>query len=85
MASRISLPEIFVAAGFSFLPGLGCCWGQVLGVEVYFDLLGQLQPGLILRVGIGVHEDGCGWTFWFYGVVAGYPMQTVMRFSRCGI
>ena len=27
---------------------------------------------------------GCGWTFWFYGVVAGYLMQTVMRFSRCG-
>ena len=27
---------------------------------------------------------GCGWTFWFYGVIAGYPMQTVMRFSRCG-
>ena len=27
------------------LPGLGCCRGQVLGVEVCFDLLGQLQPG----------------------------------------
>ena len=27
---------------------------------------------------------GCGWNFWFYGVVAGYPMQTVMRFSRYG-
>ena len=25
---------------------------------------------------------GCGWTFWFYGVIAGYPMQTVMRLSR---
>ena len=27
---------------------------------------------------------GCGWTFWFYRGVAGYPMQMVMRFSRCG-
>ena len=27
---------------------------------------------------------GCGWTFWFYEVIAGYPMQTVMRFSRYG-
>ena len=25
---------------------------------------------------------GHGWTFWFYGAIAGYPMQTVMRFSR---
>ena len=42
------------------LPGLGCCRGQVLGVEVCFDPLGQLQPGLVLRVGIGVHQDsGC--------------------------
>ena len=40
------------------LPGLGCCWGQVLGVEVCFDLLGQLQPGLVLCMGIGVHQDG---------------------------
>ena len=42
------------------LPGLGCCRGQVLGVEVCFDSLGQFQPGLVLRVGIGVHQDsGC--------------------------
>ena len=27
---------------------------------------------------------GCGWTFWFYEVIAGYPMQTVFRFSRYG-
>ncbi len=27
---------------------------------------------------------GCGWTFGFYGVIAGYPMQTVFRFSRYG-
>ena len=40
------------------LPGLRCCRGQVLGIEVRFDLLGQLQPGLVLRVGIGVHQDG---------------------------
>ena len=31
-----------------------------MGVEVCFDLLGQLQPGLVLCVGVGVHEDGCG-------------------------
>ena len=42
------------------LPGLGCCRGQVLGVEVCFESLGQFQPGLVLRVGIGVHQDsGC--------------------------
>ena len=34
------------------LPGLGCCRGQVLGIEVCFDFLGQLQPGLVLRVGV---------------------------------
>ena len=39
------------------LPGLGCCRGQVLGIEVCFDLLGQLQPGLVLRMGVGVHQD----------------------------
>ena len=27
---------------------------------------------------------GHGWTFWPYGVIAGYPIQTVMRLSRCG-
>ena len=42
------------------LPGLGCCRGQVLRIEVRFDLLGQLQPGLVLRVGVGVHQDGGG-------------------------
>ena len=31
-----------------------------MGVEVCFDLLGQLQPGLVLCVCVGVHEDGCG-------------------------
>ena len=41
------------------LPGLRCCRGQVLGIEVRFDLLGQLQPGLVLRVGVGVHQDRC--------------------------
>ena len=39
------------------LPGLGCCRGQVLGIKVCFDLLGQLQPGLVLRVSVGVHQD----------------------------
>ena len=42
------------------LPGLGCCRGQVLGVEVRFDLLCQFQPGLVLRVGVGVHQDSGG-------------------------
>ena len=36
------------------LPGLRCCRGQVLGIEVRFDLLGQIQPGLVLRVGISI-------------------------------
>ena len=36
------------------LPRLRCCRGQVLGIEVHFDLLGQLQPGLVLRVGISI-------------------------------
>ena len=39
------------------LPGLRCCRGQVLGIEVRFDLLGQLQPGLVLCVSVGVHQD----------------------------
>ena len=39
------------------LPGLGCCWGQVLGIEVRFDLLGQLQTGFVLCVGVGVHAS----------------------------
>ena len=33
---------------------------HILRVEVGFDLLGQLQPGLVLRVGVGVHQDGGG-------------------------
>jgi hypothetical protein len=45
MASRISLPEIFVAAGFLF------CWiwdaAGVRSIEVGFDFLGQLQPGFV--------------------------------------
>ena len=36
------------------LPGLRCCRGQVLGIEVRFDFLGQLQPGFVLRVGISI-------------------------------
>ena len=35
------------------------CVRSKLGIEVRFDLLGQLQPGLVLRVGIGVHQDRC--------------------------
>ena len=26
---------------------LGCCRGQILGIEVGFDFLGQLQPGFV--------------------------------------
>ena len=33
---------------------------HILRVEVGFDLLGQLQPGLVLRVSVGVHQDGGG-------------------------
>ena len=33
---------------------------HILRVEVGFDLLGQLQPGLVLRVSVGVHQDGSG-------------------------
>ena len=45
----------FVFRGF-----LRLCTGHILCVEVGFDLLGQLQPGLVLRVGVGVHQDGGG-------------------------
>ena len=37
------------------LPGLGCCRGHIWGIEVCLDLLGQLQPGLVLCVGLGIH------------------------------
>ena len=37
------------------LPGLGCCRGHIWGIEVCLDLLGQLQPGLVLCVGVGIH------------------------------
>ena len=42
------------------LPGLRCYRGQVLGIEVRFDLLGQLQPGLVLRVGM---QKACAASF----------------------
>ena len=45
----------FVFRGF-----LRLCTCYVLRVEVGFDLLGQLQPGLVLRVSVGVHQDGGG-------------------------
>ena len=45
----------FVFRGF-----LRLCTCYILRVEVGFDLLGQLQPGLVLRVGVGVHQDGGG-------------------------
>ena len=38
--------------------GLRSCSCCVLPVEVGFDLLCQLQPGLVLRVSVGVHQDG---------------------------
>ena len=31
-----------------------------MGVEVRLDLLGQLQTGFVLCVGVGVHQDGGG-------------------------
>ena len=45
----------FVFRGF-----LRLCTGHILRVEVGFDLLCQLQPGLVLRVGVGVHQDARG-------------------------
>ena len=45
----------FVFRGF-----LRLCTCYVLRVEVGFDLLGQLQPGFVLRVGVGVHQDARG-------------------------
>ena len=45
----------FVFRGF-----LRLCICYVLRVEVGFDLLGQLQPGFVLRVSVGVHQDGGG-------------------------
>ena len=38
--------------------GLRSCSCCVLPVEVGFDLLCQLQPGPVLRVSVGVHQDG---------------------------
>ena len=40
--------------------GLRSCSCCVLPVEVGFDLLCQLQPGPVLRVSVGVHQDGSG-------------------------
>ena len=45
----------FVFRGF-----LRLCTCHILRVEVGFDLLGQLQPGFVLRVGVGVHQDAGG-------------------------
>ena len=45
----------FVFRGF-----LRLCTCHILRVEVGFDLLGQLQPGFVLRVSVGVHQDGGG-------------------------
>ena len=45
----------FVFRGF-----LRLCACHILRVEVGFDLLGQLQPGFVLRVSVGVHQDGGG-------------------------
>ena len=63
----------FCCCRLFILPGLGCCRGQVLGVEVCFDLLGQFQPGLVLFELFKPCQQ-----FFLY------PMQMVMRFSRCG-
>ena len=38
--------------------GLRSCSCCVLPVEVGFDLLRQLQPGPVLRVSVGFHQDG---------------------------
>ena len=43
---------------FAFRGRLRPCSCCVLPVEVGFDLLCQLQPGPVLRVSVGVHQDG---------------------------
>ena len=45
---------------FVFRRFLRLCTCHILRVEVGFDLLSQLQPGLVLRVSVGVHQDGGG-------------------------
>ena len=45
---------------FAFLRSAGRGTGYVLFVEVGFDLLCQLNPGLVLGMGVGVHQDACG-------------------------
>jgi len=45
---------------FAFRGRLRPCSCCVLPVEVGFDLLCQLQPGPVLRVSVGVHQDGSG-------------------------
>ena len=45
---------------FVFRERLRHCSCCVLPVEVGFDLLCQLQPGPVLRVSVGVHQDGGG-------------------------
>ena len=46
-ATKISGKEILEAIRLFILLDLGCCRGQVLEIEVGFDLFGQLQPGFV--------------------------------------
>ena len=57
-AARVSMGTVFQIP-WTRITGF-ICTGHILRVEVGFDLLGQLQPGFVLRVSVGVHQDGGG-------------------------
>ena len=70
---RFLLPPTFRFAGAEVLPGSGL--GNRSSLQSSRSAPTGACPACERRC-------PCGWTFWFYGVIAGYPMQTVMRFSR---
>ena len=69
------MPPAFRFAGAGVLPGSG------LGNRSSLRSSRSAPAGACPAYG---RRCPCGWTFWFYGVIAGYPMQTVMRLSRYG-
>ena len=75
LCRRFLLSPAFRFAGAEVLPGSG------LGNRSSLRSSWSVPAGACPACG---RRCPCGWTFWFYGVIAGYPMQTVMRLSRCG-
>ena len=75
LCRRFLLPPAFHFAGAGMLPGSG------LGNRSLLRSSQSAPTGACPACG---RRCPCGWTFWFYGVIAGYPMQTVMRLSRYG-